>query len=130
MYYHVIYIFNSVLNTIMKSTGLSPSEMAKKFQNETIAGVEVAEFRNGLAIIGGIKRIAKVTSTLVPAMAFIYLIGAILVIAMKQLRRTTDISEIKDRLKPTNQPARTHHRRINPTCPYYPQPTLKPSQID
>ena len=45
-----------VLNTIMKSTGLSPSEMAKKFQNETVAGVEVAEFRNGLAIMGGIKR--------------------------------------------------------------------------
>jgi AGCS family alanine or glycine:cation symporter len=35
----------------------------------------------GLVIIGGIKRIAKVTSTLVPAMAFIYLLGAILVIA-------------------------------------------------
>ncbi len=35
----------------------------------------------GLVIIGGIKRIAKVTSTLVPAMAFIYLVGAILVIA-------------------------------------------------
>mgnify|MGYP001814991659 FL=1 len=34
-----------------------------------------------LVIIGGIKRIAKVTSTLVPAMAFIYLLGAILVIA-------------------------------------------------
>ncbi|TFH21297.1 MAG: sodium:alanine symporter family protein, partial [Bacteroidia bacterium] len=35
----------------------------------------------GLVIIGGIKRIAKVTSTLVPAMAFIYLTGALLVIA-------------------------------------------------
>lgn len=35
----------------------------------------------GLVIIGGIKRIAKVTSTLVPAMAFIYLVGALLVIA-------------------------------------------------
>jgi AGCS family alanine or glycine:cation symporter len=34
-----------------------------------------------LVIIGGIKRIAKVTSTLVPAMAFIYLMGALLVIA-------------------------------------------------
>jgi AGCS family alanine or glycine:cation symporter len=34
----------------------------------------------GLVIIGGIKRIAKVTSTLVPAMALIYLVGAILVI--------------------------------------------------
>jgi AGCS family alanine or glycine:cation symporter len=35
----------------------------------------------GLVIIGGIKRIAKVTSTLVPAMALIYLVGALLVIA-------------------------------------------------
>jgi len=35
----------------------------------------------GLVIIGGIKRIAKVTSTLVPAMALIYVIGALLVIA-------------------------------------------------
>jgi len=35
----------------------------------------------GLVIIGGIKRIAKVTSTLVPAMAFIYIVGALLVIA-------------------------------------------------
>lgn len=35
----------------------------------------------GLVIIGGIKRIAKVTSTLVPMMALIYVVGAILVIA-------------------------------------------------
>jgi AGCS family alanine or glycine:cation symporter len=34
----------------------------------------------GLVIIGGIKRIAKVTSRLVPAMAIIYFIGAVLVI--------------------------------------------------
>ena len=35
----------------------------------------------GLVIVGGIKRIAKVTSTLVPLMALIYILGAILVIA-------------------------------------------------
>ncbi len=35
----------------------------------------------GLVIIGGIKRIAKVTSTLVPVMAIFYFIGAILVVA-------------------------------------------------
>jgi len=35
----------------------------------------------GLVIIGGIKRIAAVTSKLVPAMAFIYFIGALAVIA-------------------------------------------------
>ncbi|MFZ2286610.1 MAG: sodium:alanine symporter family protein [Bacteroidales bacterium] len=34
----------------------------------------------GLVIIGGIKRIAKVTSVLVPFMALLYLIGALLVI--------------------------------------------------
>ncbi|PID92613.1 MAG: sodium:alanine symporter family protein [Bacteroidetes bacterium] len=35
----------------------------------------------GLVIIGGIKRIARVTSTLVPLMALIYLLGALVVIA-------------------------------------------------
>ncbi|MBN2699290.1 MAG: sodium:alanine symporter family protein [Bacteroidales bacterium] len=35
----------------------------------------------GLVIIGGIRRIAKVTATLVPVMALIYFIGAFLVIA-------------------------------------------------
>ncbi|MGC9342138.1 MAG: alanine/glycine:cation symporter family protein [Bacteroidales bacterium] len=35
----------------------------------------------GAVIIGGIKRIAKVTSTLVPAMAIIYFIGALFVIS-------------------------------------------------
>lgn len=35
----------------------------------------------GFVIIGGIKRIAKVTSTLVPAMALLYFIGAVSVIA-------------------------------------------------
>ena len=34
----------------------------------------------GLVILGGIKRIAKVTSTLVPVMAIIYFIGALLVV--------------------------------------------------
>jgi len=34
----------------------------------------------GMVIIGGIKRIAKVTSTLVPVMALVYLVGAIAVI--------------------------------------------------
>ncbi len=46
----------TVLNTIMASLGITPSEMAKKFQNEAIVGVEVAEFKNGLAIMGGVKR--------------------------------------------------------------------------
>ncbi|HDR67925.1 MAG TPA: sodium:alanine symporter family protein [Bacteroidaceae bacterium] len=35
----------------------------------------------GLVIIGGIKRIARVTATLVPVMAVVYFIGAILVIS-------------------------------------------------
>jgi len=45
-----------VLATIMKSLGISPSEMAKKFQDEAIVGVEVAEYRDGLAVMGGVKR--------------------------------------------------------------------------
>jgi len=47
--------------------------------NEMLTGGVLAVLL-GLVIIGGIKRIAKVTSRLVPAMAIIYLIGALLVI--------------------------------------------------
>ncbi len=47
--------------------------------DEKITGAILAVLL-GLVIIGGIKRIAKVTSTLVPAMALIYFVGAILVI--------------------------------------------------
>jgi AGCS family alanine or glycine:cation symporter len=41
----------------------------------------ILAFLLGLVIIGGIRRIAKVTSTLVPVMALIYFVGAFLVIA-------------------------------------------------
>jgi AGCS family alanine or glycine:cation symporter len=47
--------------------------------DEKLTGAILA-FLLGLVIIGGIKRIAKVTSKLVPAMAIIYFVGAILVI--------------------------------------------------
>ena len=47
--------------------------------NEMLTGAVLAVLL-GLVIIGGIKRIAKVTSRLVPAMAIIYFIGALLVI--------------------------------------------------
>ncbi len=47
--------------------------------DEKITGAILAVLL-GLVIIGGIKRIAKVTSTLVPAMALIYFIGAMIVI--------------------------------------------------
>ncbi len=48
--------------------------------NRVVTGAVLAVIL-ALVIIGGIKRIAKVTSTLVPAMALIYFIGAFLVIA-------------------------------------------------
>jgi AGCS family alanine or glycine:cation symporter len=47
--------------------------------NEMFTGAILAVLL-GLVIIGGIKRIAKVTSRLVPAMAIIYFLGALLVI--------------------------------------------------
>ncbi len=47
--------------------------------DERITGAVLAVLL-GLVIIGGIKRIAKVTSRLVPAMAIIYFVGAVLVI--------------------------------------------------
>ncbi len=61
---------NSISDSMFSSFGI----------NHTLTGGVLAVLL-GLVIIGGIKRIAKVTSTLVPLMALIYLMGAILVIA-------------------------------------------------
>ena len=61
---------NSISESMFTSFGI----------NHTLTGGVLAVLL-GLVIIGGIKRIAKVTSTLVPMMALIYVVGAILVIA-------------------------------------------------
>ncbi len=61
---------NSISDSMFSSFGI----------NHTLTGGVLAVLL-GLVIIGGIKRIAKVTSTLVPLMAFIYFVGAFLVIA-------------------------------------------------
>ncbi len=61
---------NSISESMFTSFGI----------NHTLTGGVLAVLL-GLVIIGGIKRIAKVTSTLVPVMALIYVVGAILVIA-------------------------------------------------
>jgi AGCS family alanine or glycine:cation symporter len=60
---------NSISNSVFSTFGV----------NHIITGF-VLSILLGLVIIGGIKRIAKVTSTLVPAMALVYLIGALAVI--------------------------------------------------
>jgi AGCS family alanine or glycine:cation symporter len=60
---------NSISNSVFATFGI----------NHIITGFILAVLL-ALVIIGGIKRIAAVTSTLVPAMAFIYLIGALAVI--------------------------------------------------
>jgi len=60
---------NSISNSIFETFEI----------NHIITGAVLALLL-GLVIIGGIKRIAKVTSTLVPAMAIIYLVGALFVI--------------------------------------------------
>jgi len=60
---------NSISNSVFSTFGI----------NHIITGAILAVLL-GLVIIGGIKRIAKVTSVLVPFMAMIYLIGALLVI--------------------------------------------------
>ncbi len=57
---------NSISNSIFSTFGI------KHFITGIVLSVLLA-----LVIIGGIKRIAKVTSRLVPVMAFIYFIGAI-----------------------------------------------------
>ncbi|NOR76406.1 MAG: amino acid carrier protein [Draconibacterium sp.] len=61
---------NSISNSLFQTFGIS----------HILTGAVLAVLL-GLVIIGGIKRIAKVTSTLVPLMAAVYLIGATAVIA-------------------------------------------------
>jgi AGCS family alanine or glycine:cation symporter len=61
---------NSIANSMFETFGL----------NHVLTGAVLAVLL-ALVILGGIKRIAKVTSRLVPIMALIYFTGAILVIA-------------------------------------------------
>lgn len=61
---------NSISNSLFETFGIS----------HILTGAVLAVLL-GMVIIGGIKRIAKVTSTLVPLMAAVYLIGASAVIA-------------------------------------------------
>lgn len=61
---------NSIANSLFETFGL----------NHMVTGAVLAVLL-GAVILGGIKRIAKVTSRLVPLMAVIYFIGAIAVIA-------------------------------------------------
>ena len=60
---------NSISNSVFATFGI----------NHIVTGFILAILL-GMVIIGGIKRIARVTSTLVPAMALIYLVGALAVI--------------------------------------------------
>ncbi len=60
---------NSISNSLFETFGM----------NHMLTGAILAVLL-GLVIIGGIKRIAKVTSTLVPLMAAVYIIGALAVI--------------------------------------------------
>jgi len=62
---------NSVAAAMQASFGLSP----------WITGVALA-IAAGLVILGGIKRIAKVTERLVPIMAVIYILGALVVLVI------------------------------------------------
>ncbi|MBN1951075.1 MAG: sodium:alanine symporter family protein [Bacteroidales bacterium] len=60
---------NSISNSLFSTFGI----------NHVLTGAVLAVLL-GLVIIGGIKRIARVTSKLVPAMALIYFIGALAVL--------------------------------------------------
>jgi alanine or glycine:cation symporter, AGCS family len=60
---------NSISNSVFSTFGIK----------HIVTGAILA-FALGMVIIGGIKRIARVTSILVPFMAILYLIGALLVI--------------------------------------------------
>jgi len=60
---------NSISNSVFATFGI----------NQVLTGFVLALLL-GFVIIGGIRRIAKVTSALVPAMAFIYFFGSLMVI--------------------------------------------------
>ncbi|MCT4606347.1 MAG: sodium:alanine symporter family protein [Marinisporobacter sp.] len=60
---------NSVAESLKTSIGLSPY----------ISGIIIA-IATGLVVVGGIKKIANVTDKIVPAMAIIYVIGALIVL--------------------------------------------------
>lgn len=74
--------------TILSSFGTGSLPQINSISNSVFAtfGVKhiltggILAFLLGLVIIGGIKRIAKVTSVLVPFMALLYLVGSLLVI--------------------------------------------------
>jgi AGCS family alanine or glycine:cation symporter len=74
---------NSISNSMFSTFGI----------NHIITGSVLAVLL-GLVIIGGIKRIAKVTSRLVPAMAIIYFIGAISVLIFNYDKIIPSIIEI------------------------------------
>jgi len=74
---------NSIANSLFETFGL----------NHMITGAVLAVLL-GAVILGGIKRIAKVTSRLVPIMAVVYFIGAIAVIAYNYENILPSISAI------------------------------------
>jgi AGCS family alanine or glycine:cation symporter len=74
---------NSISNSMFSTFGIS----------HIITGSVLAVLL-GLVIIGGIKRIAKVTSRLVPAMAIIYFIGALSVLIYNYDRIIPSLIEI------------------------------------
>ncbi len=77
------------LATILSSFGTGSLPQINSISNALFATFGIKQIVSGavltvllaLVIIGGIKRIAKVTSTLVPVMAIFYFLGALFVIA-------------------------------------------------
>ncbi|HKL33556.1 MAG TPA: amino acid carrier protein, partial [Tangfeifania sp.] len=74
---------NSIANSMFETFGL----------NHILTGAVLSVFL-AMVILGGIKRIAKVTSRLVPIMAVVYFIGAIAVIAFNYENIIPSISAI------------------------------------
>ena len=77
------------LATILSSFGTGSLPQINSISNALFATFNIKQIISGavltvllaLVILGGIKRIAKVTSTLVPVMAIFYFLGALFVIA-------------------------------------------------
>lgn len=78
----IFMILVSLVSLNMMQVSSVASAMESSFNIPTMITGLLLTVLTGLVIFGGIKRLAKVTSVLVPAMALIYCIGGIIVLAI------------------------------------------------
>ncbi len=94
---YAIFLFIGAIPLVQVNQSLSAlssvSSMESSSQNNLIFGLIMAFFV-GLVVIGGVKRLGRVTSILVPFMALIYMTGVLIIIAVNFTRLPDAISLI------------------------------------